>query len=133
MHKLMELRDCLVAELEEFSKKKDNLDMESLKTIDTLAHTIKNIDKILNEGEESEYSGRSYSGYSRANEGGYSNAGGYSNGMSYNNSGARGRGLSARRDSMGRYSMADDIRRLMDSAPDEQTRAELSRIASRYE
>lgn len=125
MHKLMELRDCLCAELEEFSKKKDNLDMDSLKTIDTLAHAIKNMDKIL-EVDENGYSGYMPT-YSRANDGGYSS------GMNYNTSGARGRGLSAPRDSMGRYSMASEIHRLMDSAPDEQTRAELSRIASRYE
>lgn len=44
----------------------------------------------------------------------------------------RGRGRNARRDSMGRYSSAGDMRmeieRLMDEAPDEETRMKLERF-----
>lgn len=129
MHKLYELKETLCKELEEYSKA-DQLDVASLDIIDKLAHTIKNIDKIL--GAE-EYDG--YSGYN----GGYSNARGYSGRQYSMNDGysyARGRGGNARRDSMGRYSNADmsgELRRLMDAAPDDQTRAELSRMAQRYE
>lgn len=114
MHKLEELRDCLCAELEEYSQKKDNLDMGSLEIIDKLAHAIKNIDKIISADE-------SYSGYSR--------------GSVYDNYSGRGRTF-ARRDSMGRYSgndMLGTLHKLANEAPDEQTRAELNRIAQRYE
>jgi hypothetical protein len=46
---------------------------------------------------------------------------------------ARGRGRNARRDSMGRYSRAEDeiqegLMKLMDKAPDEQTRNEIRRL-----
>lgn len=123
MHKIEELRDCLCAELEEYAKKKDNLDMESLETIDKLAHAVKNLDKII-DADMNGYSGTYMMPYSRAN-------------YDYDTSGARGRGSFTRRDSMGRYSggtsMASDIRRLMENAPDDQTRAELGRIAQRYE
>lgn len=82
MHKLEELREMLMAELEKCSSKGE-LSAGSLEVIDKLAHAIKSIDTIIAMEEE---------GYS--NEGGYSRARG--NG--------RGRGSNARRDSMGRYS-----------------------------
>ena len=49
----------------------------------------------------------------------------------------RGRGSDARRDSMGRYSSAgdlvDELRDLMDSAPDQKTRSELDRFIRKME
>lgn len=135
MHKLYELKETLCKELEEYAKN-DQLDMNSLEIIDKLAHSIKNIDKII---YAEEYSGNGgYSNYSNYG-GGYSNARGYSNRQySGEYSGARmGRSSGARRDSMGRYSggmdMASELRRLMEEAPDEQSRAELGRMAQRYE
>lgn len=80
MHKLEELREMLMEELEKCSDKGE-LSAGSLEVIDKLAHAIKSIDTIM-----------------AMEEGGYSNE--YSN--EYSN--ARGRGRNARRDSMGRYS-----------------------------
>lgn len=76
MHKLDELREMLMAELEKCSDKGE-LSAGSLEVIDKLSHAIKSIDTIV-AMEDS----------------------GYSNNYSY----ARGRGRNARRDSMGRYS-----------------------------
>lgn len=79
MHKLYDLKEMLMAELEEQGDKQ--LTMESLKTIDTLAHALKNTCKVI-ECCENEYSER---GYAR----------------DYGNSYARNR------DSMGRFSRDD--------------------------
>lgn len=81
MHKLYELRDMLMDELEECTDKGE-LSAGSLEIVDKLTHSIKSIDTIL-----------------AMEEAGYSNE--YSN-RGYSN--ARGRGRNARRDSMGRYS-----------------------------
>lgn len=77
MHKLDELRDMLMEELEKCAAKGE-LSTGSLEVIDKLAHAIKSIDTII-----------------AMEEAGYSNDG-YSM--------ARGRGRYAKRDSMGRYS-----------------------------
>lgn len=132
MHKLYDLKDMLCEELEEYADK-GKLDMGGLEIVDKLAHAIKNIDKIM----ESEYSeGRSYRGSYRGNYGEGSYRGNYGEGSYRGNYGeasyARGRGRNARRDSMGRYSSAGDMRmeieRLMDEAPDEETRMKLERF-----
>lgn len=121
MHELYELKEMLCKELEEIGGKGE-LTAGSLETVDTLAHALKNIDKIIESKEEEEYSGRYYDGSYR----------------SY----ARGR-TNARRDSMGRYSrneysraagdMADRMRSLASEAPDETTRREMERMASKME
>ena len=125
MHKLYDLKDMLCEELEEYADK-GKLDMGGLEIVDKLAHAIKNIDKIM----ESEYSeGRSYRGSYRGNYGEGSYRGNY--GEESYRSYARGRGRNARRDSMGRYASADmrmEIERLMDEAPDEETRMKLERF-----
>lgn len=137
MHKLEELKDMLCEELEEYGSK-EKLDMGGLEIVDKLAHAIKNIDKIM----EAEYSeGRSYRGSYRGNYGEGSYRGNYGEGSYRGNYGergsygeasyARGRGRNARRDSMGRYARADmreEIERLMDEAPDEETRMKLERF-----
>ncbi len=134
MHKLEELKEMLCEELEEYGSK-EKLDMGGLEIVDKLAHAIKNIDKIM----EAEYSeGRSYRGSYRGNYGEGSYRGNYGEGSyrgygeeSYRSSYARGRGRNARRDSMGRYARADmkeEIERLMDEAPDEETRMKLERF-----
>lgn len=128
MHKLEQLKDMLCKELEEYGDR-DNLDAGGLEVVDKLAHAIKNIDKII-EADEEKYSGRGRSyGYDRRSyEGGRS----YDDG-SYEGRSMRGRGRNARRDNMGRYSTMDDMRRLMENAPDEQTRMEIERMMQRYE
>lgn len=83
MHKLYELKDMLMEELEKCTDKGE-LSAGSLEIVDKLTHSIKSIDTIL-----------------AMEEAGYSNDDDYSyRGYSY----ARGRGRNARRDSMGRYS-----------------------------
>lgn len=135
MHKLETLKDMLCKELEEYGER-DNLDIGGLEVVDKLAHAIKNIDKII-EADEEQYSGRGRSygydgrsyGYDRSYDGRM-----YDGGRSYDDRSMRGRGRNAKRDSMGRYSSAeDDLRRLMENAPDEQTRKELERMMQRFD
>ena len=82
MHELYELKEKLLNELEEYSRKE--MTSGSLEVIDKLSHAIKNICKILESADE-EYSGRSYN--SRGTYDGRMTGGMYS----------------TRRDSQGRY------------------------------
>lgn len=150
MHDLYRLKENLVKELEELGKQ--DLSKSSLDTVDKLAHAAKNVAKVIECCEDEEYS----------NAMGYSRRGGYSRRMSYGDGGsygdmsyadegrgdfvrpdgsyrdggmsyARGRGRYAKRDSMGRYSRANDemteeLMKLMDKAPDEQTRIEIRKL-----
>ena len=86
MHKLYELRDKLCDELISFTDK--GVSSGNLSTIDTLAHAIKNVDKIIECDEGDEYSSRAYPD---------------GMGGSYRRSYARGR------DRMGRYSGNDGM------------------------
>ena len=125
MNELKELRDMLCDELKEYGKKGDKLSAGSLSTIDTLAHALKNLDKVIEEDE-------GYSGHYPYYGGSY-------------DMGGRGpyRGSYAgRRDSMGRYSgergysrsdLADKMRDLMADAPDDRTRQDIERIVSKLE
>lgn len=106
MKELKELRDMLCDELKEYGKKGE-LSAGSLATIDTLAHALKNLDKVID-----------VDGYS----GNYPWS--YDDGMGY-------RSYARRRDSMGRYSrnsLSDKLRDLMDEAPDDHTRMEIKRL-----
>ena len=125
MHKLHELKEKLMRELEDYSEngKFSKDDVESIKYITSA------IDHICNIMEDSEdYSmamGSDYDGpYMRGNN----------PGMNY----ARGRGRNARRDSMGRYSRAGEdlaaqLRGMMQDAPDERIRSEIERLANKVE
>ncbi len=126
MHTLYDLRDTLCDELEEYGKKGD-LTAGNLDVIDKLAHTIKNLDKIIM-SEDDGYSGRESYGMPYYHDGG----------RSY----ARGRGRNAKRDSKGRYSrdeysnkgsMVDQLYDLMNDAPDDRTRQEIQRMISKME
>lgn len=127
MDKLHELKEMLCEELEEYGSK-DKLDVGGLEIVDKLAHAIKNIDKIIEAYNEEGYSGE----YMYAD-------GGRGSRRSY-----RGRSYARRRDSMGRYSredgysmdgaeIANEIRGLMASAPDEYTRKELEKLTRKLE
>ena len=128
MHRLYDLKDKLLDELTECGEK--NLTESSLKTIDTLAHSIKNLDKVI---EKCEHEG--YSNY----DGGYSRESSYVDEGTHHyirpdGSYARGRG--AKRDSMGRYSSADDemrmnLEKLMGTAKDEHTKREIRKMLER--
>lgn len=119
-----ELRDTLCRELDEIAEKGE-LSAGDLATVDTLAHTIKNLDKIM----MMERGGYSSAGdwYAMGNYGRDGYRGEYRDGTSY-----RGR----KRDSIGRYSrtdaredMAEKLRRMMDEAPDSRTREALEKAA----
>lgn len=140
MEALYDLKDKLCQELEEYGDKE--LSAGSLSTIDSLAHTIKNLDKIIEKYEEDDYSGAYYDGsYDDGNMN--RNMNGTSRRYSMRRySGARGdgrgRGRNARRDSMGRYSrdgkmMAQELRELMEDAPNESIKMEIQRIAQKVE
>lgn len=139
MQALYDLKEMLCKELEEYGKKGE-LSAGTLEIVDKLAHATKNLDKIIEAYEEEEYSNYGGSYNYGGNMGGVmtGRGGSYRNGGSY----ARGRGRNARRDSMGRYSsegysrtgdLAEQLRSLMEEAPDDRTRQEIQRIVTRME
>lgn len=127
MHKLMEFVCDEMEELERKVEKEGKLSMAEMQYLDTLAHTKKNLlkaDEMADDEYSGEYRGRMYSG--RMNDG--------YRGGSY----ARGRGRNAKRDSMGRYSSANDmlveeLRDLMEDAPDEHTKMEFKKFIQKME
>lgn len=153
MHGLYELKEKLMEELEEYGSK-DEMTAGTLEVVDKLAHTVKNLCKIIEEmeySEEGSYEGGSYAqgggggsgaGGSYARGGGRGGQGGGSSramgsmrGGSYARGG--GRGGNARRDSMGRYSsdgsLTEELKELMQDAPDERTRMEIQKLVSKLE
>ena len=132
MHEIYELKEQLMKELEEYGKKGE-MSTGSLEVVDKLAHTIKNLCKIIENAEE---------------EGEYSMADGrsYRDGRMYDGntmrSYARGRGRNAKRDSMGRYfsagysygneDMVEQLEGLMMDAP-ENIKSDIKRLISKVE
>ena len=135
MDRLLDYIDSELIDLERKADKDGKLTMSEVQYMDTLLHAKKNLLKA----EE----------MSEAMEGGYSMRG---EGNSY----ARGRGRNAKRDSMGRYSrerggnysrergysrnysmdgeeMVDELRNLMENAPDDRTRMEFEKMISKME
>lgn len=117
MSELYELKRMLMKELESYGSKGE-LSAGTLDIVDKLAHTVKNLCRIIAEAEESDYSGDyQYMGRSYAER------------------------RTVRRDGMGRYSgerysrngLADELRGLMHDAPDEHTRQEIKRLADKLE
>ena len=126
MHKLYELKDKLMQELEDYSEngKYSKEDVESIKYI---ASAIDHICNIVE--DEDEYSNMYYD-----DDGSYARGGNRGTGRSY----ARGRGRNARRDAMGRYSRANEnvieqLRTMMQDVPDEMTRQEIQRLITKIE
>lgn len=128
MKELYQLKDKLCEELKSYGKKGE-VSAGSLAMVDTLAHAIKNLDKIIEKCEEEEYSS------APSFEGGFMR-GAYGDDMGYSR--ARGRGMYARRDSMGRYASngypthndetISELQDLMRNAPDERTRQKIQSI-----
>ena len=137
MHDLYKLKDELVKELEELGKQ--GISKSNIEMIDKLAHSAKNVAKVIECCEEEDYSMAMGGGYSRM--GGYSRRGSYMDGSyadgefraadgirnyvrpdgSYADSSyARGRGAGAKRDAMGRYSSEGGV--------DEHTKEELRKL-----
>jgi hypothetical protein len=148
MHKLIEY---VCEELESLEKKaaKGSMSAAEIEYADKLASLKKNLlkgDMLYDEAmEDGEYSramrpmsdmGETYRGgsYNRNRDGG----------MSYARGDGRGRGRNAKRDSMGRYSsergysqdgqeMANQLRDLMEDAPDESVRRDIERLLRKVE
>lgn len=129
MHELYELKEKLCDELEEYGSKE--MTAGSLEVIDKLAHTIKNLGKIIEMYEESE-------GYS--SRGGMPYEGNY--GGSYARGGRGGRGGRTGANQYGSYTrggysrndgMIAELRELMMEAPDERSRKEFERFISKME
>lgn len=133
MDKLYDLKKRVIKLLEEYSEKQltSGSTLDIVKKLSSTADHLCNVIKAC-EAEEGGYSGRM--SYARDPMGRDVEPGRDS---SYRSSYAR------RRDSMGRYSgetgysrhgdVADQLRELMEQAPDEQTRRELERIAQKME
>lgn len=132
MDKLYDLKERLIKELEGYAGKSawNASDLDIIKKTASAVDHICNIIKACEE-EEGGYSSRGYAyGMDHSVEPGRD--------MSY----ARGR-RNAPRDSMGRYSgemgysrhgdPADQLRELVEQAPDEQTRRDLERVLRRME
>lgn len=124
MHELYELRDKLCNELKNYSRK--DVSASSLTMVDTLAHALKNIDKVIEKCEEE--------------EGGYSNMPSHEGGSMRGSYDGYSRRRYMRRDSMGRYSrdgysgsedMTMELQDLMRNAPDERTRQKIQTILDR--
>ena len=96
MNEIYELKEMLMKELEEYGRKGELKDVGSLDVVDKLAHSIKNLCKII-EAEEMEGES-SMASYAR----------GGSRAMGGQSSYARGRTGNVRRDSRGRYSREGD-------------------------
>lgn len=143
MHKLYELKEKLMNELEDYA---DNGKF-SKDDVEAIKYTASAIDHICNivERADDEYSGMmmdgSYEGGSY--RGGSYEGGSYARGGRGGRSYARGRGRNARRDSMGRYSsegysrasegIVMELRELMDDAPDERIRTEIQSLIHKVE
>ncbi len=96
MHDLKKLKDMLLEELSGFGQGKE-LTTGSIDLVDKLAHTVKNLCKIIESADDEESSERSMRGSYR---GSYRMGGSYADeGGSYTDGSYR-----RRRDSMGRYS-----------------------------
>lgn len=110
--------------------------------VNRLAHTLKSVKSVIRMEEEAEMDdGYSERMYSRGFDRGGSYRGSYGEGGSY----ARGR-MNARRDGMGRYSrdggsygysmggdMVEELRSLMQEAPNDQMRQEMQRLIAKME
>ena len=135
MHKLYDLKEKLMQELEDYSEngKFSKEDVESIKYI---ASAIDHICNIVEDDEEysNAYAYDDGGSYNYGGGGSYARGGNRGGGRSY----ARGRGRNARRDSMGRYSRANEdiveqLRTMMQDAPDEHTRQEFQRFITKIE
>lgn len=133
MHELYELKEKLLDELKEYGGKE--MSAGSLDVIDKLAHATKNLCKVIEAYEEEGYS-------ERDGGGSYRGEGSYYRGSYARRRDSRGRYSSRRGGSSYRgegnyYRAADDIteklQEMMDSAPDEKTRAEIQKLISKME
>lgn len=132
MNELIEYCCDELDELKSKIKKGGKLSMAETEYMDTLAHAKKNLMKGEEMPEEG-YSGMMYPRYYGDDR---------MDGRSYNEGRSYARGRNARRDSMGRYSrgysmaagdMVDELRDLMEKAPDEMTKKEFRKFIDKIE
>ena len=121
MHKLYELKEKLMRELEDYSEN-GKFSKEDVEAIKYITSAIDHICNIMEDADEEGYSG---------GMGGRS----YADGRRGNRSYARGRGGNARRDSRGRYSSEGysyefkaDLEELMQDAPNERVKMKLREV-----
>lgn len=149
MHEIYELKDMLCEELEKYGSKGD-LNTGELEIVDKLAHAVKNLGKIIEMADEEEYSGEMMGGgsYQRGSQGGNRGGGSSYRGGSYRGSYARGDGRSRgggnnptgrnqysreRGYSRAADDMVEQLRDMMEEAPDHQTRKEIQRLITKME
>lgn len=106
MHELVELKEKLIRELEDYSQN-GKFSKEDVEAIKYMASAV---DHLCNIVEGAEYSQRGGNSRNYSYERGGNTYRSYEGG-SY----ARGRGRNARRDSMGRYSRAEGVEELVDT------------------
>lgn len=143
MHEIYELKDMLCEELEKYGSKGD-LNTGELEIVDKLAHAVKNLGKIIEMADEEEYSGEMMGGgsYQRGGQGGNRGGGSSYRGGSYQRGGRGGRnnnptGRNQYSRERGYSRAADDmveqLRDMMEEAPDQQTRKEIQRLITKME
>jgi len=155
MHELYELKETLCKNLEEYGRKKE-LKAGDLDVVDKLAHTIKNLNKVIENYEEEDYSGARGRGSNakRDSRGRYSSAmgmmdrdgysmrdnmmrDGYSNMRDEYSNGRDGNSMRGEYSNRGGYSrnsnMIMELRELMEDAPDERTRMEFDKFIKKME
>lgn len=118
MHEeLYDLKEMLLHELEKYGS--EEMTAGSLEVVDKLAHSIKNLCKIINESDG--YSGADYDyNYSRRGQGrGGSRGARYSRRNSYNYSMDGG--------------MVEELRELMEDAPNEKVKTEFRKFIKKIE
>ena len=138
---LHEMCETLARALKEANEKLRNaggkVSAADMEYIDRLTHGLKSIKATIAMIESEENDGYNERGYSRDRYSDRMYGRSYDDGHSY-----RGRGSYAKRDSMGRYAsddgysrggMIDELRELMNSAPDQQTRDEMQRLIQKME
>lgn len=131
LEQIKQIKHDLIKDLIEYGRKDGKLN-----EVDTLAHAIKNICKIIESAEQE----MSYSGYNAMRDlvydpsVGYAGYAGYSG---YPHTYSTSRGPSAPRDSMGRYSshgnLTNELYSLMNTASNETERQELQNLINRLE
>lgn len=135
MHKLPELREKLCNELESYCDMK--LDTTNVPIIDTLAHTIKNIDKIMEyEERQKEPYDASYGTYDYRRTPRMTGTYQFGNNMNRDSMGryARGgNGYSMNGYSRGGYDPIAELTAAMNDATDERTRMEIQGCIQRIQ
>lgn len=130
MHNIESLKEKLCRELDEYASR-GKMDVQTLQIIDTIAHTVKNLNKIIECDEKEKYS------EGPRVHGNYSFGDNYNNGYNYNNRNM-GDWRMNEYSTAGRYSTGNDVmiqrlHDLMNDARDERTRDEFRRFIEKME